>query len=252
MGVVWLASYPKSGNTYARMLLHNYRYGATSDTEVVAERIPGIHSLLADNVALKVEKDEKQIIKTHFCLTRKHPYFELTSGFIYILRDPRDVLLSTARYVGATSNPEALRQFAKTFIENLGAPIWQEAKMGTWPEHVASWLYQAPRIPHIFVKYSDMRSDPASALTRMVKFLGMEPDESRIQTAVDSCEISKAREIELAEKKRGQAKVYAVLPNNESFIGEGKVGQSLTGIGEDIEDMYKNRFGKFIGLFEYD
>jgi Sulfotransferase domain len=252
MGIVWLASYPKSGNTYARMLLHNYLYGETTDTEVVAERIPGIHSLMGNNTELKTENHEKRIVKSHFCLTRKHPYFDQTLGFIYILRNPRDVLLSSARYLCETSSPEELRQFAKTFIENLGAPIWQESKMGTWPEHVASWLYQTPRIQNTFIKYEDMRSDPAAALKRMVIFMEIEPNESRIQAAVDSCEIGKAREVELAEKKRGQAKVYAVLPNNGRFVGEGKVGQSLTGIGEDIERLYKNKFGNFAGLFGYE
>jgi hypothetical protein len=66
------------------------------------------------------------------------------------------------------------------------------------------------------------------------------------------CEINKTREHELAEKMRGKAKVYAVLPNNETFVGEGKVGQSLINIGEDIERLYKNKFGKFTGLFGYE
>jgi len=252
MGIVWLASYPKSGNTYARMLLHNYLYGETTDTEVVADRIPGIHSLIANNKALKLEGDETRIVKSHFCLSRQHPYYNLTSGFIYILRNPRDVLLSNARYCGATSDPELFRKFAKRFIEDLGLSRWQESDMGTWPEHVASWLYQSPRIPNIFIKYRDMRSDPAATLRNMVIFLGMEPEESRIQASVDSCEINKARKLESAEKKLGKTRVFNSSPNGESFIGEGKVGQSLTGIGADIEDMYKNKFGKFIGLFDYE
>ena len=205
MGIVWLASYPKSGNTYARMLLHNYLYGETADTELVAERIPGIHGLLGDNIELKIEGDEQRIVKSHYCLTPKHPYFNLTSGFIYILRNPRDVLLSTAKYLGATSSPDELREYAKTFIEKFGEPTWHETNMGTWPQHVASWLYQTPRIRNIFIKYEDMRSDPAAGLRSMVVFIGMEPDEARIRAAVDSCEINKAREHELAEKKRGKA-----------------------------------------------
>ena len=252
MGIVWLASYPKSGNTYARMLLHNYLYGETTDTEVIAERIPGIHSLVGNNFELKLESDETRIVKSHFCLSRQHPHYKLTSGFIYILRNPRDVLLSNARYYGATSDPELLRKFAKKFIENLGLPRWQQSNMGTWPEHVASWLYQTSRIPNIFIKYRNMRSDPAAALRSMVIFLGMEPDESRIQAAVDSCDISKARKLESANKKLGKTGVFDSLPNSGKFVGEGKVGQSLTGIGEDIEDLYKNKFGKFIGLFDYE
>ena len=252
MGIVWLASYPKSGNTYARMLLHNYLYGETENTEVVAERIPGIHTLLNNKVELKVESGETKIVKTHFCLTQKHPYLNITTGFIYILRNPRDVLLSNARYLGATKSPEDLRQFAITFIENLGAPCWRESNMGSWPEHVASWLYRAPRMPSIFLRYREIRADPSAALSRMVDFLGLEPEESKIRAAVESCEISKARKHEQREKGRGRIMVYDQLPDNERFVGEGKVGQSLADIGEDIEELYKRKFGDYLGLLDYE
>jgi hypothetical protein len=46
MKVVWLASYPKSAYTLVRMLLHNYIFGETNDTNLVAARIPGIHAML--------------------------------------------------------------------------------------------------------------------------------------------------------------------------------------------------------------
>jgi len=252
MSVVWLTSYPKSGDTFARMLLHNYLYGETQDTEIVAERIPGLHYLLAKKIELKVKNDEKKVVKSHFCFSHQHPYFNITSGFIYIIRNPRDVLLSNARYLGATSSPDELRRFAKNFIENMGEPRWQQANMGTWPEHVASWLYYTTSVPHIFIKYEEMRSDPFNVLKRLISFMGIETDESRIQMAVDSCEIEKVRKHELVEKELGRTKVYNQLPNDESFIGEGKIGQSLTSIGEDIELLYKKRFGNFINLFNYE
>ena len=131
MSIIWLASYPKSGNTYARMLLHNYLYGDVQDTEIVAERIPGLHYLLSQKIELKVKRNEKKLVKSHFCFSPKHPYFIKTSGFIYIIRNPRDVLLSNARYFGATSSPDKLRRFAKTFIENLGVPHWKKNRYGS-------------------------------------------------------------------------------------------------------------------------
>jgi hypothetical protein len=175
MGVIWLASYPKSGDTFARMLLHNYLYGETQDTEVVAERIPDIHCLIPENIELHIKHGEEKLVKSHFCCSRQHPYFDLTSGFIYIVRNPRDVLLSNARYLGADSSPIELRYFAKKFIESLGVPHWRKNTMGTWSEHVASWLFFAASVPHIFVKYEDLRSDPVNSLIRLVSFMGMEP-----------------------------------------------------------------------------
>ena len=61
-----------------------------------------------------------------------------------------------------------------------------------------------------------------------------------------------ARAHEMAERKLGRTLVYNELPNNETFVGEGKTGQSLEGIGEDIERLYRQRFGRFINLFDYE
>ena len=46
--VTWLASYPKSGNTWLRFLLYSYYYGSVTVSAQVAERIPDIHALEAD------------------------------------------------------------------------------------------------------------------------------------------------------------------------------------------------------------
>ncbi len=138
MNVIWIASYPKSGNTLVRMLLHNYLFGEARNTDEVAERIPGLHSLLARKIELEVNSDEQKLIKSHFCFSPQHPYAEITSGFIYIMRNPRDVLLSNARYLGATSSIDELRRFANTFIDEMGVPSWRHKNMGSWPEHVAS------------------------------------------------------------------------------------------------------------------
>ena len=251
MKVVWLASYPKSGNTYVRMLLHAYLFGRPEDTEAVGRRIPDIHLLQSQNKVLE-DRGEKQVfVKTHFCFSANHPYAGSTSGCIYILRNPRDVLLSNARYVGADSDPDNLRKFAIHFINNFGLLHWRQMNMGSWPEHLASWLYSANRLPLLFIKYEDLRTDTANALKRVIGFLGEEPDDSRLQAAVESCAIDKARKFEMEEKKRGRKNVYVDLPNNASFVGEGKISQSLAFIGEDVEALYEEKFGKLVSMFGY-
>ena len=249
MKVVWLASYPKSGNTFLRMLLHNYLYGETKDTGLVSERIPDIH---LHKTVLNTSSDERKLVKTHFCFSWNHPYAEHTSGFIYIMRNPRDVLLSSARYLCTTSSHDELRKFSQYFINEMGVPLVRKLRVGNWPEHVASWLSFAPKVPHLFITYEDLRMDTGKILRSALHFIGLEPDDSRIQMAVDSCEINKARTHEIEEKKLGRIVIYNELPNNRYFVGEGKTGQSLIHIGEDIEQLYKDKFGSIANLFGYE
>ncbi|HTN93640.1 MAG TPA: sulfotransferase domain-containing protein [Gallionella sp.] len=251
MKVVWLASYPKSGNTFARMLLHTYLYGKSQNSEEIAGKIPDIHQILKQNKSLVPNEDSRVLVKTHFCLTADHPYAEVTTGYIYILRNPRDVLLSNARYLGVDGNPDSLRKFALSFINDLGVPRWRQMKMGSWPEHLASWLNSANRLPHIFIKYEDLRMDTANTLKRVISFLGEEPEDSRIQMAVNNCTLEKAKKFEVEEKRQGRKRIYVDLPNNASFVGEGRIAQSLAGIGEDVESLYQERFGRLVSIFGY-
>ena len=251
MKVIWLASYPKSGNTFIRMLLHAYLFGNGQNTEEVGERIPDIHQLLSRNKILEDHGDQKIFVKTHFCLSASHPYAKATAGCIYLLRNPRDVLLSNARYLGADRNPDDLKKFALHFINFFGVQHWRQMNMGSWPEHLASWLYAANRQPQIYVKYEDLRTDTANTLKRVVSFLGEEADDARIQAAVEHCAIGKARKLEVEEKKQNRKNIYVDLPNNAAFVGEGKTAQSLAFIGEDIEELYQEKFGKLVNIFGY-
>ena len=45
MSIIWLASYPKSGNTWLRFLLYNYLFGEVRRSGDIARRIPDIHTL---------------------------------------------------------------------------------------------------------------------------------------------------------------------------------------------------------------
>lgn len=250
MRVIWLASYPKSGNTFARMLLHDYLFGPAETSAMVGRRIPDIHIVLSQKSRLPSKGGKAGIVKTHFCFSGKHPYAKETAGFIYILRNPRDVLLSNARYLGAASDGP-LKEFSRTFIGNMGVPRWRQMGFGSWPEHLASWLAATPRMPHIFVRYEDLRSDAPNVLKRMVRFLGLQPDDSKIRMAVENCAIDRARETETEDRKQGRASLFFGSKGGEPFVGEGKMGQSLADIGEDIEKAYRAKFGNFVDLFGY-
>jgi hypothetical protein len=251
MKIVWLASYPKSGNTFARMLLYTYQFGKSHNSDAIGEKIPDIHLLMHQGKDLDVHSDQRTFVKTHFCHSANHPHAQATDGYIYILRNPRDVLLSNARYFGETENLDNLRKFSLAFINKLGVPRWRQEGMGSWNEHLASWLYSANKVPHIFIKYEDLRINTVDTLKHIVRFLGEEPDNSRIQMAVKECAIDEARKFEIEEKRRGRKSMFCLPSNNTSFVGEGKMGQSLAFIGDDIETFYQERFGNFVHLYNY-
>jgi len=235
-----------------RMLLHSYLYGVSADSDQISRDIPDIHQFKNPGNAFDGVDKKRLLVKSHFCLSAQHPYATATAGCIYIMRDPRDVLLSNARYFGADSDSDTLRAFATSFIKNLGVARWRQMNMGSWPEHISSWLFSVNKLPLIFIKYSDLRNDTANTLRQVLKFLGEQLDESRIQSAVEHCALDKAREFEMKEKKSGRKSLYIDLPNNELFVGTGKIGQSLEHVGKDIEELYNKNFGSFVRIFGYE
>ncbi len=252
MRIVWLASYPRSGNTYVRFLLYNYLFRTLRESVEIRKHIPDIHELLETNQALDVNADVNLLVKTHFCLEEGHPYYSQTTGFVYILRNPRDVLLSNSRYSGVTGNKAIdVREFAISFIDNLGVPQWRRMNMGSWPEHFCSWFAATSRFPGIFIKYEDLIADPQKVLAELVSFLGQEPEETRIRAAVENSSINAMRRLEESERKHGRSSLFEDQGKANFFVGKAGINQSLAHLGEDIEDSFEKRFGNFVRIFGY-
>ncbi len=271
MKIIWIASYPKSGNTLVRLLLSNYLFGEAGNTDLVNDRIPGLHQLLAENTPsplrsigiklgmkwlstnhtlIDLSGDGVKFVKSHFMWSDRHPYAEQTAGFVYILRNPRDVLLSNARYLGVGSSIDDQRKFADMFIRKMGVSRWANMGMGTWPEHATSWLSSADNMPHVFVRYEDLRAETEQCLADIIRLFGQEPEAGRLRAAVSSSDIEKARIHETSEKALGRTRFYGTHDGSR-FVGEGRMGQSLEMIGSDVESRFRDRFGPLIEKYGY-
>ena len=142
MGLIWLAAYPKSGMTWLRFLLANYMNDNMQSSMEVFNDVPDIHALLIENRKLSgsgMEARSSSIMpcSTHFLYTENHPYYENTSGFIYLMRHPKDVLLSNLNYAKLSSSHGQIneKEFALDFIENRGMKHWVLKGFGTWENH---------------------------------------------------------------------------------------------------------------------
>lgn len=256
--ICWIASYPKSGNTWVRFLLHNYFFGPVEQSEAIAKTIPDLHVCGSDLVGREV--CDTLLVKTHFMPDEKLMFAERTTRFIYIARHPRDVLRSCMNYVKMLMPPEESRLvtpqiYARAFLKFAGEPFFIRYGFGTLEQHSRSWL-DAPEWEHVVVRYEDLKSQPERELSRMLRLLGHEPDPKRVALAVAESEFSRVKKLEEKEKRGGKAStVFAgdakSLATGHQFMNKGEVGRSLDEIIPGLEEAVAERFANVLERFGY-
>jgi hypothetical protein len=202
--IVWVASYPKSGNTFLRILLSDYLYGDLNlpfnfSNLSKIEMFPNLfrYNPLLDE---KIINDIKEVKKvdyiykyslflqkklfsngTHFLKTHSSNFninehvftnHEITSCALYIVRDPRNVLLSYSDYQNKPVNlvyqemTEEIIQRQK--YKNDWYPI---CHMGSWQSNFNSWKKAQLSFPVKIIKYENLVSNTSEVFFDILNFL---------------------------------------------------------------------------------
>ncbi|MGB0652398.1 MAG: sulfotransferase domain-containing protein [Thermoplasmatota archaeon] len=243
---VWLASYPKSGNTWTRAVLGAYLGGGLDDLgdlekttmassrtlldehlpyasgDVPAAALDRLRPLVYEAVA-KRPHDGPRLSKVHDAChdTGAGPLFPAaaTQGAVVIVRDPRDICCSWAAFMatslersaGFLCNPEG-------HLAGSGKKSQTRQTMGSWSDHVASWL-DAPFPIHL-VRYEDLLADPVAGFSGVVRFIWGDVDGPRLEAAVEAARFERLRAKEDAEEHG-----FAERPAKaERFFRKGKAG----------------------------
>jgi hypothetical protein len=218
--IIWLASYPKCGNTWVRFLLYAALYGPARESIEVSRRIPDIHRPLPATPP----GNGPLMAKTHFMLTDRHPRLADTARAIHIVRHPRDVLLSALNYRrlgGMDEKALPAARYADLFIRSGGDPDWLAQGFGTWAQHANSWR-STDRFPVLALRYEDLKSDAAGELGRMLTFLGIDRTAEQIATAAKSASFEAMRAMEIREKNDRSKKA----PDKRLFVGDDKAARA--------------------------
>ena len=209
-GIFWIASYPKSGNTWVRCLLSSLLSGADGPNFKDLGKIcagGASKNWLDDALGIPVEDmtlDEinrlrpdayrqwasetvdPPFLKIH---DRYNPVLfpaDITAGTVYIAREPRDIAPSFAPFMNVSLD-RAISLMGKadyTFAKPSAALSLQATQVvGSWSEHVASWLDGA-KGPLLLVRYEDLLADTVGETTRLADFLGITTDAAAIGQAV--------------------------------------------------------------------
>jgi hypothetical protein len=245
--IIWLASYPKSGNTWVRAFLHHLFANADkplalSDTRggEVSASGASLHwyqmldkrpstSWTSQEVAAMRPKVQKMIAasrqgsvfcKTHLPLLMIHgvPTIDMsvTAGAVYIVRDPRDVVVSFADFHGIAIDA-AITSLA---TENLEVPANERQAsepLSGWSQHVASWTARPSPAIHV-MRYEDLHSDPQGAFARLTAFLRLDASPERIARAAEH---SSFRSLRALEDQHG---FDERSPSQERFFRKGVAG----------------------------
>ena len=225
-GIWWLASYPKSGNTWLRAFIATLISGEPADINKMGFLGGGASDRSAFDDALGIaaadltleqqtnlrprvyetraaEAERPLYCKAHDCyhLTPAgEPLFPATAtrGAVYIVRDPRAVAGSLAHHTGKPIDAAIAHMADAASFSSSDDRLHQQLHqhLGSWSSHVLSWL-TAPFPVHV-VRYEDMMGDPAAAFGALARFLGLPHDPEKIASAVAATTFSRLQEQERA------------------------------------------------------
>lgn len=245
--VAWIASYPKSGNTWLRFMLTSYLLNVpVRSVRNVNAVIPIVDGIAGHRSVLAADRQDPLLVKTHQVPGAKamEPYQPCASKAVYLVRNPRDILLSHIRHAGAQPDGAEARDLATEFIAHQGMPLWREKfEIGSWPENVRDWTTPAtvrryfPGIDVLTVRYEDMRADPEGTLHQILCFLDFGPPviPQDVHRAVQHNSLENMRALEDKERSESPGRPFSPFGSRGQFVGQGLHNQSLSGLGADVE-----------------
>ena len=231
--IIWLASYPKSGNTLVRSVLSAYFFSkeGTFNFEILKniQQFPlnPLFERLGINVKnekevvknyIKVQesfnnKNSVQFLKTHSYLFNidGHAFTDLNNslGSIYIVRDPRNVVTSYANHTNIGVNEAAddlinLTQMGGDLGKTKGS---ERTKVftGNWGDNFNSWKSFKFQDRYLLIKYEDLISEKEKTFIKVLKFIhklkkaDFKIDLKKLKNVILTTDFSKMKKLEQEE-----------------------------------------------------
>ncbi len=288
--IFWINSYPKSGNTLIRAIICSLFFSKdgyfnfemlkhTSQFEI-RKRLDIINSINSKDF-LKIDdlkilskywqllqsKENLKInsgfgfLKSHSCLVSMfNNWFtteELTAGYIYVVRDPRDIAISWSNHSGLNIDDsinfmldyKSCIGWAKT-KSKLSPEIIPKTYLGSWDEHIMSWTENNFNVPKLIIKYEDIVYNKEKYIRKIINFFqisfGVKFNnlELKISNILKSTDFENLKAL---EQKKGFEEA-----NRGNFFREGKRDQWKKVLTNAQIQKIENKFRDFMIKFRYD
>ncbi len=270
--IVWLASFPKSGNTWVKAFLHNLIYNQTStfDLSRISEfvtldsnmrwfrgldprpwqqwrpaEINAMRRASQERICASSERDI--FVKTHNARLsyrgQQLAHADVTQVVIYVIRNPLDVCISFSHHFGVGID-EAIALIAdRTTRMPTNRRLVHEFR-SSWSAHVASWT-DTPIAPILILRYEDLHDRPAEEFRRLIRFAGLAEFEPRFEVAMELASFANLSRLEQETgfKEKGS--------HNDRFFRVGRAGQWRNILGDHQIDAIVNAHREQMAQFGY-
>lgn len=209
--LIWLSSYPKSGNTWVRTFLHHLllnpraplppnelgRFTLGDNHRVWYDKAAGTSTLGMSDAQISALRLKAQALMTgafpDSVFVKSHTMLgirdgvplvnaQVTAGALYVVRDPRDVVISAADHYGLSIDQMIDQMADPTAV--IGANDGQVMTfMGDWSGHVRGWTGRPNPSLHV-IRYEDMEQKPLKTFGGIAGFLGLKPPRERLERAI--------------------------------------------------------------------
>jgi hypothetical protein len=227
--IIWVASYPKSGNTYIRSFLSAYYFSKKGKFEfdqlLNILQFPSIKfsqkdyfnfkdaaKNWVDNQKFFFERDNFRFLKTHNTLNdfqgEKFTTKKQTLGAIYIVRDPRNVISSMSNHYSFSLDKafeKLMDKEASLSEKSVNGDCSNFTFLGSWSDHYKSWR-DTKDFRVLFIKYEDLKNNKYEILKEIINFINnlkksnLKFDEIKFMNSVNSTNFVNLKNKELNEK----------------------------------------------------
>lgn len=222
--IIWLASYPKSGNTLLRSILATYFFSEDGEFKFEhlykIDQFPSIHhfenlgidtsneklvfkNFINAQKSINNDKNKIKFFKTHSSLSKiencNFTDLENTLGAIYIVRDPRNVVKSFSHHYDLTID-EATEAMIDQTRWLVRTDTMFKTFLSSWKINYNSWKQLGNKV--LFVKYEDLVNKKKTTLIKIFKFInkiGMKNfnlDMIKLNKVIKSTEFDKMQYLE--------------------------------------------------------
>lgn len=273
--IIWLASYPKSGNTFVRALLASYFFSQDGDFDF--SQLKSIKQFPSKKLFKKIgitTNDSNEIIKNYIkaqeyinskaplILLKTHSsLFEINNnkftninnslGVIYIVRDPRNIVTSFANHYNLDLKTSANKMINNSLLgENSDKKVF--TYMFSWKNNYNSWKLFSKEKKYLLIKYEELVVNPKENLIRMLKFIfqlsnnKMALDFKKIDKVIKSTTFENLKQL---ENKFGFDEKSKKMKNN--FFNLGKDNKWQNTLDKNITNLLVDEFKKEMEELKY-
>ncbi|MCI5180809.1 MAG: sulfotransferase domain-containing protein [Candidatus Electrothrix sp. AW3_4] len=275
--ITWLASYPKSGNTWMRIFLTNYWRDGNEPADIInsldggpiasartvfdetagveasdltPEEIERLRPYVYEQVAK--EQENTLFLKVHDAYSYTPEGVPMlsqkaTKAALYLIRNPLDVAVSFAHHSNRPIEKiiQRMADSEMALVDNSNQLANQlRQKLSSWSKHVLSWI-EEPDLKILVVRYEDMLEKPEETFSQVVKFCELDYNIERVRKALhfSSFDVVQSQEQEHGFGER--------MPAAASFFRQGRIGSWCEKLNTQQVEQIVRDHGRVMQRFGY-